>query len=93
MNHLDEIMFANQVINDLQEAEDEIEGPGRVFYNRIDAFTLRDECFIKLFRLSKDLTRQVVELVRPFLPEPVRRSAITVETKVRFISMNMVREI
>ncbi|KAK9711235.1 hypothetical protein QE152_g25549 [Popillia japonica] len=47
-----------------------------------DAFELSDTQFIKNFRLTKELTRGLIESVSPFINPPSRISALTVETKV-----------
>ncbi|KAL5232614.1 hypothetical protein ACI65C_000024 [Semiaphis heraclei] len=43
---------------------------------------LSDRQFIGMYRLSKDLCQSAIDMVRPFIKEPSRRSALTVEHKV-----------
>lgn len=47
-----------------------------------DAFSLPDERFIDLFRLDKNLTRRLMELVGPHLHQRQIRSGISTEIKV-----------
>lgn len=57
----------------------------RPFYPRINAFELGDRQFIRMFRLSKELVREVIRLVSPYIEEGSRESAITIETKVSYL--------
>ena len=50
--------------------------------NRVDPFTLSDRLFIKNFRLTKDLTRYLIELLSPFVEVKSRSSAMDLSTKV-----------
>lgn len=50
--------------------------------NRVDPFTFSDRLFIKNFRLTKDLTRYLIELLSPFVEVKSRSSAIDLSTKV-----------
>ncbi|XP_008179271.1 putative nuclease HARBI1 [Acyrthosiphon pisum] len=43
---------------------------------------LSDRQFIGKYRLSKDLCQIVIDMVRPFMKEPSRQSALTIERKV-----------
>lgn len=47
------------------------------------AFDLSDRKFVKRYRLSKDLTRQLIFELTPHLLPTVRSDALNVETKVR----------
>lgn len=47
-----------------------------------DPFILTEQMFIKNFRLTKHLTRYVIDLLRPFLKKPRRSSSIDIDTKV-----------
>lgn len=47
------------------------------------AFDLSDRKFVKRYRLSKDLTRELISELTPHFPPTVRSDALSVETKVR----------
>jgi len=47
-----------------------------------DPFDISDRLFIKYFRLSKNLVRNLIELLRPHIVSKNRRSAIDLNTKV-----------
>nr|CAI5834434.1 unnamed protein product [Callosobruchus analis] len=51
-------------------------------YKPTDHFTLEDTKFVKLFRLSKVLVRNLIELLTDYLKHPTRASAISIELKV-----------
>lgn len=57
-------------------------GLQRLKNNRVDPFTLSDRLFVKNFRLTKDLTRYLIELLSPFVKVKSRSSAIDLSTKV-----------
>lgn len=69
------------VINDLEDAEEQAAQPIRRFYAREDAFALSEINFRKLFRLNKDLTRNLIQELTPFLQGPTRASAVNIQTK------------
>lgn len=71
------------VLNDLLDAEEQEERPIRKFYRRENPFDLTDNKFIKLFRLSKDLVRNLIMLLTPFIQAPTRTSSLSVELKVK----------
>lgn len=79
---LEEIVMVNHILDQLQEAEIENEREPRRRHIFADAFLLSNEQFVKNFRLTKDLTRHVIELVTPFIAAPTRQGAITNQTKV-----------
>lgn len=60
----------------------------RPFYPRIDAFQLGDIQFIRMFRLTKELVREVIRLVSPYIEEGSRESAINIETKVNYFNFS-----
>lgn len=71
------------IVNDVLEAEDQNEQVGeRRFYLKENPFERSERCFIKNFRLTKDLVREVVDLVTPYVQPPSRRSALSIESKV-----------
>lgn len=47
-----------------------------------DPFLLSDEKFIKIFRLSKNLARYLIDLLTPFLTAPKRARDLDITTKV-----------
>ncbi|GBP41028.1 Putative nuclease HARBI1 [Eumeta japonica] len=53
----------------------------------IDAFSLSDQLFVKNFRLSKELVRQLVMEINPYINHTSRSSSIDVTTKV-LIALN-----
>ncbi|KAI4455601.1 hypothetical protein MML48_9g00005388 [Holotrichia oblita] len=78
----DEAAAVIQIQQDIEEAEVDILAVPRRFLVNEDAFAISDAAFIKNFRLSKNLCRTLIELVRPYIVPPSRRSALTLETKV-----------
>ncbi|KAI4455596.1 dde superfamily endonuclease [Holotrichia oblita] len=78
----DEAAAVTQIQQDIEEAEVDILAVPRRFLVNEDAFAISDAAFIKNFRLSKNLCRTLIELVRPYIVPPSRRSALTLETKV-----------
>lgn len=74
------------VINDLEDAEEQANHPIRRFYAREDAFALSDIRFRKLFRLTKNVTRGLIQGLLPFLQGPTRASAINIQTKASMIN-------
>ncbi|GBP95427.1 Putative nuclease HARBI1 [Eumeta japonica] len=57
------------------------------FLPRIDAFSLSDQLFVKNFRLSKELVRQLVMEINPYINHTSRSSSIDVTTKL-LIALN-----
>lgn len=47
-----------------------------------DPFTLSDRLFIKHFRLTKEIARNLIELLRPHIVTKNRSSALDLNTKV-----------
>lgn len=66
----------------LLDAEEQNEDHLRVMYKALDAMDLDDGKFIKLFRLNKELTQRLIEIVSPYLRAPSRASAININIKV-----------
>lgn len=74
----------NQAIalNELEAAEIAAErNPRRIFDER-DPFELNDNRFIKIFRLSKNVVNEFIDDVQPFMQEPSRKSALSIQRKV-----------
>lgn len=47
-----------------------------------DAFSMSDRQFIKRYRLSKKLTRQLISELTPHMPPTLRSDGLDAETKV-----------
>lgn len=83
---MDELIAINQI--EILEAAEEMEAnPGRDFWSKWmkdqNPFqNLSEEQFIKLFRLSKNTTEELIEELDEFLPNPTRRSCIPKAIKV-----------
>lgn len=81
MANLEEIAFLG-AIGALEEAEINA-NHGRRVYDHRDAFhDLSDNQFIKIYRLSKPLVSELIDLLEPHVVHPTRLSAMNVETKV-----------
>lgn len=78
---LEDVLLWDQLMNDYENAEEEA-GVPRLLLNRMDPFDLSDQKFVKLFRLTKHVATQLIELVSPHLRNPSRRSALSIEVKV-----------
>lgn len=67
----------------LEEIELGLEAPPRIFHVRDNPFeTLSDNQFRRTYRLSKHLTQQLIDEVRPHMQGPTRSSALDAITKV-----------
>lgn len=68
--------------------DEDREPRSRIFRNRQDAFSLYDDSFIRIFRLSKDLVRRLCDDLRDRLcPISYAHTAMSVETQVsQFLS-------
>ncbi|KAJ8914921.1 hypothetical protein NQ315_016075 [Exocentrus adspersus] len=93
--------FNNLVMNDIirddiDDAIDQERVPRDILVPR-DAFNLTDHKFIKLFRLTKDVTRDVIDIVTPYVVAPTRESALTITAKVlatlRFFASGSYQEV
>ncbi|KAF2900444.1 hypothetical protein ILUMI_05739 [Ignelater luminosus] len=80
MNFQEVVQFvAIDALGDIEEAANH---PPRRFQQRKSAFDLPDHRFVKMFRLTKSLVRELIETLQPFIVPPSRTSALDVETKV-----------
>lgn len=64
---------------------EELEGQEKVrrqYRSRINAFSLSDAHYMKMFRFSKDIVQMIIDMVSPYIPAGSRSSALNVETKV-----------
>jgi len=72
-------------INNVEEHENH-----NIYYERqtrnpdnvTDPFTLSDRLFVKNFRLTKDVVKELIDLLRPHIVSNNRSSAIDLNTKV-----------
>lgn len=71
----------DQINEDVEDAEIQ-DNIGVNVLQKNDPFQLSDDKFIKMFRLTKDLVRQLIDIVNPYVVAPTRASALTVDTKV-----------
>ncbi|XP_063920898.1 putative nuclease HARBI1 [Zophobas morio] len=99
LDPLDLALF-NQVMDDLDDAEEQVERPLRELQIRhqVDPFEQLDENkFRKYFRVNKALARNIIETIRPFMQEASRSSAISIQHKVltalRFFGFGSYQEI
>lgn len=81
---LDEAAVVNMVMNDLVEAEENANGVRRHYYNnRINPLVEMNEAqFIQMFRLNKNLTQRLINLVTPFMEEGQTNNSLDIRTKV-----------
>lgn len=55
----------------------------RRYITREDPFQiLNDRMFVKFFRLTKDLAKELIEILNDYLEPPSRKSALDKQTKV-----------
>lgn len=81
MDDIEEIGIL-QGINNIIEAELEMDLPPRIYNTRDDAFQLPDRQFVRKFRLNKQLAEFLIDLVSPYMVQPQRASALDPSVKV-----------
>ncbi|KAJ8913102.1 hypothetical protein NQ315_006604 [Exocentrus adspersus] len=82
MEGFNEILVWNNIINnDVIQAEEEMV-IGRDVLIQSDPMQLSDHKFVQLFRVDKDLCRDIVDTVRPYIEDPSRTSGLSIQTKV-----------
>jgi len=71
-------------INNIEEHENNICNERRTRNTEYitDPFTLSDQLFIKNFRLTKNVVRYLIDLLKPHIKSNRRSSAIDLNTKV-----------
>lgn len=71
----------------VEEAEEDALALPRVrFHLSEDPFNgLSDEGFVKVYRLSKDMVTDLIQLLEPHLIPPTRISALNAERKVSYV--------
>lgn len=62
------------------EAIEHDERGNRIFYDRQDAFDLSDRQFIKMFRLNKEVTANLIDVAERYIPGQSRASSLDVST-------------
>lgn len=75
------LYWNNLMYDDILEAVEDFQ-VGRDVLQRTDPFQLTDRKFLQIFRLSKNMVNDVVEMVSPFINPQSRASALSVTTKV-----------
>jgi hypothetical protein len=81
----EEILIFDHIMNDLVDAEQDAEEPARQLHvtQQVNPFeTLSEEKFRKNFRVSKDLAREIIDMVSPFIQENISVSALSVKRKL-----------
>lgn len=82
MAGLDDLIHLN-FINAIQEAEELADTPPRIFNPFNDPFEEYSERqFVKLYRLTKPVALEVINILEPHLPASTRISALSIERKV-----------
>lgn len=76
------LILWNEILNEDVEAAVEELAIGRDVLAQTNAFQLSDRKFLRLFRVDKDLCRDIIDMVTPFLAQPTRTSALSIQTKV-----------
>lgn len=72
-------------VEDLENQEVAV-GNQRRLHRGVDPFLdLNDSLFIKNYRLSKNLTNQLIEMLAPFMRQHTRSSAMSIKTKASTI--------
>ena len=70
-------------MNALEDAEILANLPGRRFYPYIDPFEeLSDRKFVKLYRLTKPVAEELINILEPHMRAPTRISALSIPRKV-----------
>lgn len=70
-------------LENMEQAERNNNMPPRIFHVRDNPFETSSESrFIKTYRLTTEMTNNLIDLLEPFLISPSRSSALDVQTKV-----------
>lgn len=77
------LLVWNEIFNEDVEAAVAELAIGRDVLPQTNAFLLSDRKFVRLFRVNKDLCHDIIDMVTPFLAQPTRTSALSIQTKVR----------
>lgn len=81
MDNFDDLAYI-YAMNMINEHEMAIHNPRRGFSVKYDPFTQCERIFLKNYRLSKDLVRQLIFMVTPYIDPPSRSSSINIPIKV-----------
>jgi hypothetical protein len=71
----------------LEDAEEAVFVMEDRFHISGDPFLISDVKFIKIFRLNKVLTRNLIDELSEFMVPPARSSALTIEKRVSYIPL------
>lgn len=80
-----DLLIANEILRDLQIAEEDVQEE-RQLLNMTNPFGLADGAFIKRFRVNKELARDIIQIVTPFMQAPQRRSGTAVILSHNFLA-------
>ena len=69
----------------LEEAEIRAMRRPRLFHARDDPFELSNKDFIRLYRVNKEITENILNIVSEYNNEPRRASALDITTQVKKI--------
>lgn len=75
------VYWHDAMIHDFEEAWEEM-NIGRDILPQTNPFQLSPRKFVQMFRLTKPLAEDVIEMVTPYMEAPTRASALTIQTKV-----------
>ncbi|XP_050311001.1 putative nuclease HARBI1 isoform X2 [Anthonomus grandis grandis] len=76
-------LVQRNVVDALEEAETLADRRNRMYCSFLDPFEMySDAQFIKLYRLSKPLTMELIDLLEPHLTAPSRKSALCIPRKI-----------
>ncbi|XP_028142516.1 putative nuclease HARBI1 [Diabrotica virgifera virgifera] len=79
---LNNMLYWNDLmLNDILEAVEDLQ-IGRDVLQPTDPFLLSDRKFVQVFRLSKGMVQELVEMVSPFMLPQSRGSALSITTRV-----------
>lgn len=75
------LLWHNIINDDVAQAEADMEF-GRDVLLETDPFQVSDQKFVQLFPVDKPLCQDIVDIVTPYIPNPSRTSALSIQTKV-----------
>lgn len=75
-------LMAYYIVNNINEPINGIEERNIFQKPLFNPFALTDELFMKNFRLTKELTRYLIDTLEPYIDVKTRLSSIDIDTKV-----------
>jgi hypothetical protein len=81
MANFDEIVYLN-IVNNLEEQFQPQYNIRRRLTRQIDPFELSESNFKKYYRLTKDMVRNLTNILNPYLSPTISNNAIDKQTKV-----------